>query len=85
MVSWCSWLSRQSNTLKVSGSNPGEAMFCFVLCFYNCYVSSKEMIHGSCFGHFLFLTTRHCHCISAEATIGFNVRVGNKSRRVKKG
>ena len=25
MVSWCSWLSRQSNTLKVSGSNPGEA------------------------------------------------------------
>ncbi|AET03133.1 hypothetical protein MTR_8g063140 [Medicago truncatula] len=27
MVSWCSWLSRQSNTLKVSGSNPGEAIF----------------------------------------------------------
>ena len=26
-VSWCSWLSRQSNTLKVSGSNPGEAIF----------------------------------------------------------
>ena len=26
MVSWCSWLSRQSNTLKVSGSNPGEAI-----------------------------------------------------------
>ncbi|CAN1199463.1 Sugar transporter ERD6-like 5, partial [Linum perenne] len=25
--SWCSWLSRQSNTLKVSGSNPGEAIF----------------------------------------------------------
>ena len=25
-VSWCSWLSRQSNTLKVSGSNPGEAI-----------------------------------------------------------
>jgi hypothetical protein len=24
-VSWCSWLSRQSNTLKVSGSNPGDA------------------------------------------------------------
>ena len=24
-VSWCSWLSRQSNTLKVSGSSPGEA------------------------------------------------------------
>ncbi|KAI3343098.1 hypothetical protein F4824DRAFT_444486 [Ustulina deusta] len=24
MVSWCSWLSRQSNTLKVSGSSPGE-------------------------------------------------------------
>ncbi|KAK4454133.1 hypothetical protein QBC34DRAFT_394346 [Podospora aff. communis PSN243] len=22
-VEWCSWLSRQSNTLKVSGSNPG--------------------------------------------------------------
>lgn len=27
MVSWCSWLSRQSNTLKVSGSSPGEAKF----------------------------------------------------------
>ena len=26
-VSWCSWLSRQSNTLKVSGSNPGDAIF----------------------------------------------------------
>ena len=25
-VSWCSWLSRQSNTLKVSGSNPGDAI-----------------------------------------------------------
>ena len=24
-VSWCRWLSHQSNTLKVSGSNPGEA------------------------------------------------------------
>ncbi|KAI1160652.1 hypothetical protein F5B18DRAFT_497702 [Nemania serpens] len=23
LVSWCSWLSRQSNTLKVSGSSPG--------------------------------------------------------------
>ena len=23
MVGWCSWLSRQSNTLKVSGSSPG--------------------------------------------------------------
>ena len=23
LVEWCSWLSRQSNTLKVSGSNPG--------------------------------------------------------------
>ena len=28
-VSWCSWLSRQSNTLKVSGSNPGDAIFFF--------------------------------------------------------
>ena len=28
-VSWCSWLSRQSNTLKVSGSNPGDAK-CFL-------------------------------------------------------
>jgi hypothetical protein len=27
MVSWCSWLSRQSNTLKVSGSSPGEIIF----------------------------------------------------------
>ncbi|KAA0033920.1 hypothetical protein E6C27_scaffold43059G001110 [Cucumis melo var. makuwa] len=25
VVSWCSWLSRQSNTLKVSGSSPGDA------------------------------------------------------------
>ncbi|KAJ7944874.1 hypothetical protein O6P43_034204, partial [Quillaja saponaria] len=25
--SWCSWLSRQSNTLKVSGSSPGDAIF----------------------------------------------------------
>ncbi|MQL92993.1 hypothetical protein Taro_025646 [Colocasia esculenta] len=25
-VSWCSWLSRQSNTLKVSGSSPGDAI-----------------------------------------------------------
>ena len=25
-MSWCSWLSRQSNTLKVSGSNPGDAI-----------------------------------------------------------
>ena len=31
-VSWCSWLSRQSNTLKVSGSSPGEAnLFAFFL------------------------------------------------------
>ena len=30
MVSWCSWLSRQSNTLKVSGSNPGDAIFVFL-------------------------------------------------------
>ena len=29
-VSWCSWLSRQSNTLKVSGSNPGDATFPFL-------------------------------------------------------
>ena len=28
-MSWCSWLSRQSNTLKVSGSNPGDASLCF--------------------------------------------------------
>ena len=28
-VSWCSWLSRQSNTLKVSGSNSGEAIYLF--------------------------------------------------------
>ena len=26
-MSWCSWLSRQSNTLKVSGSSPGDANF----------------------------------------------------------
>ena len=26
MVGWCSWLSRQSNTLKVSGSSPGLIM-----------------------------------------------------------
>ena len=29
-VSWCSWLSRQSNTLKVSGSSPGEASYLFL-------------------------------------------------------
>lgn len=30
-VSWCSWLSRQSNTLKVSGSSPGDAnLFTFL-------------------------------------------------------
>ena len=29
-VSWCSWLSRQSNTLKVSGSSPGEANLFFL-------------------------------------------------------
>jgi hypothetical protein len=26
-VRWCSWLSRQSNTLKVSGSSPGRIIF----------------------------------------------------------
>ena len=38
-VSWCSWLSRQSNTLKVSGSNPGDAIVQFNMhCFWlqNC-------------------------------------------------
>lgn len=35
MVSWCSWLSRQSNTLKVSGSTPGEAiLFTSLYLFY---------------------------------------------------
>ena len=29
-VSWCSWLSRQSNTLKVSGSSPGDAILVFL-------------------------------------------------------
>ena len=29
-VSWCSWLSRQSNTLKVSGSSPGDAIILFI-------------------------------------------------------
>ena len=29
--SWCSLLSRQSNTLKVSGSSPGENSFLFFL------------------------------------------------------
>ena len=33
VVSWCSWLSRQSNTLKVSGSSPGDAMFLILFCF----------------------------------------------------
>ena len=27
-VSWCSWWSRQSHTLKVSGSSPDEANLC---------------------------------------------------------
>ena len=26
-MSWCSWLSRQSNTLKVSSSSLGDAIF----------------------------------------------------------
>ncbi|KAI0843161.1 hypothetical protein F5Y06DRAFT_257037, partial [Hypoxylon sp. FL0890] len=31
MVSWCSWLSRQSNTLKVSSSNLDEIIFFYFL------------------------------------------------------
>ena len=33
-VSWCSWLSHQSNTLKVSGSSPGEAISFLALISY---------------------------------------------------
>ena len=36
MVEWCSWLSRQSNTLKVSGSSPGSIssfFFCSLVAF----------------------------------------------------
>ncbi|KAI8329397.1 hypothetical protein BC941DRAFT_443045 [Chlamydoabsidia padenii] len=29
MSSWCSWLSRLSNTQTVCGSNPHEDIFCF--------------------------------------------------------
>ena len=38
MVLWCSWLSRQSNTLKVSGSNPGEAIFSFFVLFCSLFL-----------------------------------------------
>jgi len=36
MFSWCSWLSHKSNTLKVSGSNPGEnsCSFFFSISFF---------------------------------------------------
>jgi hypothetical protein len=62
-VSWCSWLSRQSNTLKVSGSNPGEAK-CKLFLFLRLLVSflflqllfyqfpNREMKPLSLFGFF---------------------------------
>ena len=34
-VSWCSWLSRQSNTLKVSGSSPGDAISSILFYIFN--------------------------------------------------
>jgi hypothetical protein len=47
LVEWCSWLSRQSNTLKVSGSNPGliildyyESAVCFFFYLFFTYGSS---------------------------------------------
>ncbi|KAJ3681293.1 hypothetical protein LUZ60_015782 [Juncus effusus] len=53
MVSWCSWLSRQSNTLKVSGSNPGEAILFFHFSVFSssfhaaCYSKSFFFLHFS--------------------------------------
>ena len=54
MVSWCSWLSRQSNTLKVSGSNPGDAIryFCSLaflflfLSIFDWFLSPCQRDHG---------------------------------------
>jgi hypothetical protein len=40
MVSWCSWLSRESNTLKVSGSSLGEIRCFFFLLSETCLFSS---------------------------------------------
>ena len=59
-VSWCSWLSRQSNTLKVSGSSPGDAIVFFFFPFN--YVikllttrASKEMKSSKKAASFLLL------------------------------
>ena len=49
-VSWCSWSSRQSNTLKASGSSPDEANLCF---------SSKS--HRSVHGCFSGILKSTCH------------------------
>ncbi|PPS03978.1 hypothetical protein GOBAR_AA16674 [Gossypium barbadense] len=54
MVSWCSWLSRQSNTLKVSGSSPGDATYCFSTFVFDfvltvVYVASPYCIFFSAF------------------------------------
>ena len=56
-VSWCSWLSRQSNTLKVSGSSPGEAnlfAFFFISASFPC---SRTRLHTySCSAFFFSLS-----------------------------
>ena len=47
-VSWCSWLSRQSNTLKVSGSSPGDAIIFFwvILYSFNRRVAVKQQSYS---------------------------------------
>ena len=50
--SWCSWLSRQSNTLKVLGSNPGEDTS-FLFCILSGYFENSCLRHRH--------TARHPH------------------------
>ena len=47
-VSWCSWLSRQFNTLKVSGSSPGDAniFFWVILYSFNRRVAVKQQSYS---------------------------------------
>ena len=64
-VEWCSWLSRQSNTLKVSGSSPGSINFLAFL-----HIS---VLKGLIF--FLFLYTEYVqfdiHCLALRVGFGY--------------
>ena len=64
-VEWCSWLSRQSNTLKVSGSSPGSINFLAFL-----HIS---VLKGLIF--FLFLYTEYfqfdIHCLALRVGFGY--------------